>query len=397
MKRLWFSISCLGLFAGLLLIPPQASAAPNAQRGLWVGDVTLTNVNQVGVDAYINAGVTPPGPGDTTPTASAAHLRLIVHVDANGKARLLRSVTLFGATNIASYPNPNTNSDSVLTGIPIVTNLALVTDPALYPNYAGVGRRISAVAFDFGDLAAYYAITNVAGAVAKAASAAALAQGATAITVAAAAEAARAKSVAGATTNALLPVSANYYAFIASNAFTVPAANAAAGAANAAWQAVSAGGALPQAVENLASSAALIAINGGPQQAGPNASRSGAALTRNDVEMTGSLGPGQTSAVTFFLGAYHPTNPFRHRMHPDHSQGYDIIRTVQLLTDSSPASDASSQTGGFGVDWLSGIYQEEIHGLHKPLGPSRDIGLKTQGRFTLRRASLVDALNQPQP
>jgi len=381
MKKLWFSISCFGFFGSLMLAPSAAYAAPDPQRGLWVGEVTLTNVNQVGTDAYLQAGVTPPGPGDTTPTASAAHLRLIVHVDASGQARLLKSVTVFGKTNTSASPN-------LLTNLPTVTDLSLVTDPALYPNYTGVGTRVSAVAFDFGDLAVYYAITNVAGAVAKAASTAALAQGYTLATVSAAAEAARATTVAGATTNALLPVSANYYAFVGSANFTTPAANAAAAAASAAFQAASVGGALPQAIANRASSAALLAMT--------SAFKDGDALNRNDAEMTGHLTPGLTSAVTFFLGASHPTNPFRHRMHPDHSQGYDVIRTVQLLTDSTPTGGAS-QTGGFGVDWLSGIYQEEIHGLHKPLGPSGDIGLKTAGRFTLRRASLVDALNQPQP
>src|SRR6185369_6448626 len=193
------SISCLSLF-GSLMFPSPACAAPDPQRGLWVGEVTLTNVNQVGADAYLQAGVTPPGPGDTTPTASAAHLRLILHVDASGKARLLRSVTVFGKTNTSDAPN-------LLTNLPTVTDLSLVTDAALYPNYTGVGRRISAVAFDFGDLSAYYAITNVAGAVAKAASAAASVQSPSLSAVSAAAEAARATAVAGATTNALLPVS----------------------------------------------------------------------------------------------------------------------------------------------------------------------------------------------
>src|SRR5947207_14723237 len=139
MKKYWFSISCFGLFAGLLLIPPCASAAADPSRGLWIGEVTLTNVNQVGADAYLQAGVVPPGPGDTTPTASAAHLRLIVHVDASGKARLLKSVTIFGKTNTSASPN-------LLTNLPTVIDLSLVTDPALYPNYTGVGRRISAVA-----------------------------------------------------------------------------------------------------------------------------------------------------------------------------------------------------------------------------------------------------------
>src|SRR5258708_40178107 len=100
MKNYWSNISCAGLFGGLLLLlPAWASAASSPSRGLWVGDVKVNKVNQVGVDAYLQAGVVPPGPDETTPAASAAHLRLIVHVDANGQARLLKSVAVFSRTN----------------------------------------------------------------------------------------------------------------------------------------------------------------------------------------------------------------------------------------------------------------------------------------------------------
>jgi hypothetical protein len=45
------------------------------------------------------------------------------------------------------------------------------------------------------------------------------------------------------------------------------------------------------------------------------------------------------------------------------------------------------------VDEISGTYAEEIFGLHKPLGPSKNIGLKVAGSFKLHRISLIDALN----
>jgi hypothetical protein len=183
--------------------------------------------------------------------------------------------------------------------------------------------------------------------------------------------------------NTTSPVSSNYYTFIASSQFTGPAADAGAAAAEAAYQASTNAGAVPQTIYNAASSAALIALT--------SAFTKSDALTRNDVPMDGSLAAGNAVSTAFFLGAFHPTNPFYHRRHPDHRQGYDIIRTLQLVTDAAPTNSVS---GGFGVDRLTGVYREELHGLHKPLGPNKNIGLKTEGTFTLNRVSLVDILNQ---
>jgi hypothetical protein len=94
---------------------------------------------------------------------------------------------------------------------------------------------------------------------------------------------------------------------------------------------------------------------------------------------------------TVYLPADHPTNPFRHRRHPDHSRGRDIIREVRIDFDGVPTDPL--EQAGYGVDEITGIYREEIHGLHKPLGPQQDIGLKIEGRFKLQRISTIDALN----
>lgn len=91
------------------------------------------------------------------------------------------------------------------------------------------------------------------------------------------------------------------------------------------------------------------------------------------------------------LPANHPTNPFRHRNNPDHTSGYDLTRLLRLDFNPTPANAAA--TAGYGVERLSGVYREEVHGLHKPLGPNRDIGLRTEGKFELRRISLIDSLN----
>ncbi|HMP72002.1 MAG TPA: hypothetical protein PKE55_01955 [Kiritimatiellia bacterium] len=102
--------------------------------------------------------------------------------------------------------------------------------------------------------------------------------------------------------------------------------------------------------------------------------------------------PGLTGRI--YLPASHPTNPFRHRRHPDHTSGFNIERLIRLDFDDSPGG--SLEAAGYGVDRISGMYREEVMGLHKPLGPdpvNNPIGLKTEGRFDLYRISLIDTLN----
>lgn len=94
-----------------------------------------------------------------------------------------------------------------------------------------------------------------------------------------------------------------------------------------------------------------------------------------------------------YLPANHPTNPFRHRRHPDHTTGFNIRRRIRL--DFDGATGDSLESAGYGVDRISGTYREEIFGLHKPLGsdPDQPVGLKTEGRFELNRISFIDTLN----
>ena len=92
------------------------------------------------------------------------------------------------------------------------------------------------------------------------------------------------------------------------------------------------------------------------------------------------------------LPANFATNPFRHRRHPDHTRGFDITRKLRFDFDAEDAEGfAPSVTRGVTV--LGGIFREEIFGLHKPLGPGKDIGLRTEGRFQLNRVSTIGSLN----
>ena len=342
-------------------------AQSDPSRGLWVGEVVLNKVNEVSTAVNAENVVVAPDPNVPTPTADAAHLRLILHVDGAGKVRLLKSVAVI-----------NKSTTDTL-------NIALVTDEKLYPNFPSIAKRFSAVAFDFGDLKAYVAVTNLAGAVASAAANAALAPGATFNSTYSSALRAMSNAVLYAVTNSVLPSSSQYNTFVGSADFLTAGTSVSSSAAQVAFSTASSPGVVYQDVANAASSAALKALTATFSQADT--------LGLNEIELTGSLQGGGQVTGTFFLGANHRTNPFRHRMHPDHSTGYDIIRSVEL--DIAPAPAGSGfDSGGYGVDRLTGTYKEEIHGLHKPLGPDRNIGLKTQGAFTLNRLSTVETLNQ---
>jgi len=133
---------------------------------------------------------------------------------------------------------------------------------------------------------------------------------------------------------------------------------------------------------------------------------------RTELPLAGTFGPGSGDprmvaelaqpsdlgaaglAGRIYLPANHPTNPFRHRRHPDHTAGFDIERSIRLDFDGSAGDPL--QAAGYGVDQVTGTYREEIFGLHKPLGPdpaNSPIGLKTEGRFQLNRISFIDTLN----
>jgi hypothetical protein len=137
-----------------------------------------------------------------------------------------------------------------------------------------------------------------------------------------------------------------------------------------------------------------------------------ARAVRNELPLVGAFGPGlgdprltwvvsQTNVVvnlgaaaltgTIYLPASHPTNPFRHRRHPDHTVGFDVTRNIRLDFDAGPAGPLPR--AGYGVDRIKGTYREEIFGLHKPLGPQQDVGLRVEGSFELNRVSLIDTLN----
>lgn len=111
-------------------VPP---ASP--ETGLWIGEVTLNAVGEVH------------GPTPATPTATPAEftLRLVVHVDAAGQARLLREVILMRKRR------PTTGDTGA------AQPFVLVTDPARIPDFEApmqqngspFSYRLSSVGIDF--------------------------------------------------------------------------------------------------------------------------------------------------------------------------------------------------------------------------------------------------------
>lgn len=127
---------------------PPASASVRGQTangsrlaGLWVGTANLTGVSEAhSVD-----------PSAVTPAASGMALRMIVHVDGNGQARLLRQVLQMWRDG--TYTNDT--SGNLVADKP--GSFVLLTDDSKIPGFRGaavrdgreVGRRLSSVGYDF--------------------------------------------------------------------------------------------------------------------------------------------------------------------------------------------------------------------------------------------------------
>ncbi|MGK0188776.1 MAG: hypothetical protein ACI9R3_004590 [Verrucomicrobiales bacterium] len=344
-------------FAAFALLSVEAPADDLA-AGLWAGRAILGEVNEV-VSAVNEDNVREQiPPQNTTPTSDQAEIQLLLHVDVDGNVRLLKSVAIV-----------DDDAD------PLSVDEKLITDPRLFVNHT-LARRIAATAFEFGDPAARQVIGTVATDAAVAASASPTsAQDAYAAALTAAGDAVIA-AAAGSHSPALQE-------FVSSSEFAGSPTTAAAAARDAVLEKY-AEGLRGDDLADAVRSGVLIALNTLSQMA------DGTSL--NELPMTGSLVGGDTIEGDIFLGAYHPTNPFRHRRLPAHRGGYDINRSVRL-TVTEPAGGNDFDTTERGVDRLTGTYEEEIFGLHKPLGQSGEFGLRTKGAFVLDRISRDAILN----
>ncbi len=340
-----------------LLATRLIQAATNSASGLWVGEVTLQKVNETVSGVNAANQVISSDPNVATPVSSAAHLRIIFHVGTNGQVKLLKGVAIV---------------DKSTNGTP---DIALISNPALYSQFGNrSGQRITAVAYDFGDgPAAQDALDAIAAAAGVAA-----ASGGNALS------AANVK-VNFYQTNIPVGATAAYLAFLQTTNFTGSASKAAVNATSG-LLGVSASESLARRTD-IATLAAVNALKDG----GVYAAADG--LVLNELPMAGALAAGGALTNTIYLGADHPTNPFRHKWSPIHRHGYAVTRALDIHFDSASSSNALAQIG-FGVDRISGTYRESILGLHKPLGPNQDIGLIAEGVIHLEHVSPVGTLNQ---
>jgi len=106
------------------------------------------------------------------------------------------------------------------------------------------------------------------------------------------------------------------------------------------------------------------------------------------LPLLGGVGPGGACLGRISLSKDHPTNPYRHKYHPDHRSGFALTRQFTLLFDGE-AGDPWQQAPGYGLDRLTGTYRETVVGLHK-------IPLLVEGSVRLDRINSVSVLDDGQ-
>lgn len=136
-------------------------AEARSHAGLWIGVAAVQRVSESHSGSLVTnltasdgtpLEVTRAGVNNTpTPTRSSFNLRLLIHVDAAGTARLLREVTVMWQDGTYRV---DASGESV---VDTPGRYVLVTDPTKVSRYQGVslrndklaGRRFSSVGFDF--------------------------------------------------------------------------------------------------------------------------------------------------------------------------------------------------------------------------------------------------------
>lgn len=127
---------------GTKLLLPVTANGLNERAGLWVGYATINAVS------YVNSTDDTPQPTD-----SEFQLRLLVHVDDEGNANLLKQVTQMWKNGTTKSDPNNPNTEIIDEGGTYV----LITEDALLDQYTGatvrdgqvVGRRLSTPFFAF--------------------------------------------------------------------------------------------------------------------------------------------------------------------------------------------------------------------------------------------------------
>jgi hypothetical protein len=123
-----------------------------------------------------------------------------------------------------------------------------------------------------------------------------------------------------------------------------------------------------------------------------------ASATTNFLPLAGTFAIGQNLSGTLTLPQEHPTNPFKHKYHPDHDnltarfdgpavEAYQTTRAIRLEFTASPPDGPA--VPDFGHNEMGGLYRETITGIHKQ-------PIHVSGTFRLTRVSQIAELN-PSP
>lgn len=114
------------------------------------------------------------------------------------------------------------------------------------------------------------------------------------------------------------------------------------------------------------------------------------------LEMDGAVGTSGSLEATLTMDADFPTNPYKHRYHPDHNnldeqflnpvqEAYEVTRRIQFVFSGTDPREENDPEWGDSL--LGGTYFEEISGLHRN-------SIFVGGDFRLRRVAGVPELNQ---
>jgi hypothetical protein len=118
----------------------------------------------------------------------------------------------------------------------------------------------------------------------------------------------------------------------------------------------------------------------------------------NFLNLSGFFAINESLSGTLSMPHDHPTNPFKHRYHPDHDnlnerfdgpavEAYATTRQIELSFTASPTNGPA--VPDFGYNEMGGTYSETITGIHKN-------AIHVSGTFRLTRVSFIAQLN-PNP
>jgi hypothetical protein len=119
--------------------------------------------------------------------------------------------------------------------------------------------------------------------------------------------------------------------------------------------------------------------------------------TNNFVEMSGFFAFNNAVRAQITLSPTLPTNPFRHKFHPDHDnleddyittarnpEVYEVTRQIEMTP--SATNPLGKTDPAYGDDTIGGTYLETVTGLHRA-------PVISSGKFLLKRLSRIGTLN----